>query len=475
MAGFGRRALLRSAGLGAAAAALGARAPGARAAAPSPSSPVIEIGAALDVGALSSDGTAAERAQFFGQILQEFEQANPGLRVRYYPYMQGLGTMGPAILAGRAPDVFPDCCTYGQYAEAGLLLQLDSYLKADNVDMTIWSPSQVATFDSGYGTFALSRNVDSYAFAVRLDVLDQLGLAYPASGWNYLDMEQLAAATTAPASGHTSKRYGLGYQNGSTDLLQLLPGFGGHTTADGRTRQVLSAAPGLAAGRWMFEHLFWPGIATPNTSWSGGSAPNLGNGQLVIQEFQINQLLPSFTAWRDTFKWNFYPPPTYTVRPAIPVSNDFWAISATTQHPEQAWLLLKWLAAGDAFQRFMMKAFLFSPALNALWEEWQLEVEAAVPGLKGKGLHWFATVAQQGWGTPQPYFRYASDQALSIDGQAWSDLMAHRVGVTAALTSADQQVNSLLTAAAQEQGAQQHMDSLFPADGPDVAAVAEGV
>lgn len=475
MGGLARRALLRSVGLGAAALALGATPRGALAASPSPVSPVVEIGAALDVGALSSDGTAAERAQFFGQILRQFEQENRGIRVRYYPYMQGIGTMEPAILAGQAPDVFPDCCTYGQYAQAGLLLQLDTFLKANNVDMTIWSPSQVATFDSGYGTFALSRNVDSYAFAVRLDVLDQMGLPYPSSDWSYLDMARLAAAATAPPSGSTPKRFGIGYQNGFTDLLQIVPGFGGHTTTAGRTRQVLSAAPGLAAADWMFQHLFWPGVATANTSWFGGSSPNLGNGQLVIQEFQINQLLPSFTAWRDSFKWDFFPPPTYTVRPAIPVSNDFWAISATTRHPEQAWLLLKWLAAGDAFQRFMMKAFLFSPALNALWEEWQLAVEAAVPGLKGKGLHWFATVAQKGWGTPQPYFRYASTQALAIDGQAWSDLMARRVGVTAALTSADQQVNALLSAAAREQGARQAVASLFPSHGADVAAVAEGV
>jgi multiple sugar transport system substrate-binding protein len=467
-----RRHLLRGAALAAAALAIGA--PGSAAAAPE-SSGVVEIGAALDVGALGPDGTAAERAQLFGLVLRSFEAQHPGIRIRYYPLMQGIGTMGPAILAGRAPDVFPDCCTYGEYASSGLLLRLDAFLKADNVDMSIWSPSQVATFDTGYGTYALSRNVDSYAFAVRLDVLDALGLPYPDAGWTYQDLAQLAAATTAPSTATKPKRFGLGYQDGYVDLLQIVPGFGGHTTAGGRMRQVLSEPPGLAAGRWMFEQLFWPGVATPSTSWTGSSAPNLGNGQLVIQEFQINQLLPSFQAWGQTFKWAFFPPPTYTVRPANPVSNDFWAISATSRHPEEAWLLLKWLSAGETFQRFMMKTFLFSPALNALWEEWQATVEAAVPGLRGRGLHWFATAAQKGWGTPQPYFRYASAGALAIDAQAWTDLLARRVGVDAALRSADRQVNALVAAAAQEQAAAQALRSLFPTVGPPIAPAAAGI
>lgn len=478
-----RRALLGAAGaltVGGALGLLGGCAAGGHgqaavsAASPTPSGGVIEIGAALDVGALGSDGSAQERAQLFGEVLRRFEAVTPGVRVRYYPFMQGINTMTPAILAGTGPDVFPDCCVYGEYAHRGLLLQLDPLLKRDNVNLAIWSPSQVATFDTGYGTFALSRNVDSYAFALRLDVLDSLGLPYPSVNWTYQEFSQLAAATTAPLKGQPGIRYGAGFQDGFLDLPQILPGFGGDTTAAGRTRQALSAPAGVAATRWLFHNLFWPGVATPSTSWAGGGNPNLGNGKLVIQEFQINQLLPSYLAWRNSFKWVFYPPPIYPVRRSNPVSNDFWGISANTKHPDQAWELLKWLAAGKTFQRMMMKTFLFSPALNDLWAEWQATVEGVVPGLKGKGLHWFATAAQQGWGTAQPYFRHASAQALAIDGAMWGDLIARRSGVVSALRAADAQVNALQQAAAAEAARQGAAQGAFPVTGPRIAAVAPG-
>ncbi len=441
---------------------------------PTKASGAIEIGVAPDVGALLNNGTAAERAHLFKAVLSKFEEATPGVRVRYFPYMQGINTMAPAILSATGPDVFADCCVYGEYAERGLLMNLDSYLRRDNVNLGIWSPSQVHNFSTGHGTYALSRNVDSYAFAIRLDILDKLGIAYPSPNWTYKEFSALAAACTAPARAGRSTRFGVGYQNGYMDLLQIVPGFGGRTTNPSRTMEILSEAGGVEAGKWMFHELFWRGSATPSTSWSGSGAPNLGNGEVVIQEFQINQLLPSYSAWRSGFKWAFYPPPQYPTRRSNPVSDDFWGISATTKHPDQAWALAKWLATSAPFQRMMMKTFLFSPALNDLWAEWLHTIESTVPGLKGRNLHWFAVAAQKGWGVAQPYFRYGSTQAGVVQGSMWAQLLARRTSVTAAFKTADQQVNAIIKAAQTLQTQTAATAGLYPTVGPSVAKVLPG-
>ena len=68
---------------------------------------------------------------------------------------------------------------------------------------------------------------------------------------------------------------------------------------------------GLSADRSLVAGLYWSGLAAPSTSIAGSGSPNLGNGQLVMQEFQVKWLRPWFTAWHGSFKWRFYPPRLY--------------------------------------------------------------------------------------------------------------------------------------------------------------------
>ena len=409
---------------------------------------VIAVSVALDVYALQNDGTAASRNRLYRSILNRFEETHQGIRVNLTSFLPTQSNMA-AILAGTAPDVFPDCCVYGNYVQGGLLLDLAPFLKRDNVNPSIWSPGQVHTFDTGSGVFALSRNVDAYAFAVRLDTFDQAGIGYPHPNWTYQEFTRLAAALTHKGAAGSPTRYGAGFQNGMGDLMQILPGFGGRTTNPGRTHQQLSTPAGVAAANWLLGELIYPGVATFATSWSGNGGANLGNGRLVLQEFQINQLLPSYTAWGSSFPWVFYPPPRFPHGRANPVSNDFWAVSGSTRQPDAAWSLIYWLSAGTTFQKFMMKTFLFSPALNALWSEWIATVEATVPGLKGRHLEYFAEAAQKGWGTPQPWFRFGSTQALAADGAWWGKLLARSVPIGTGLSQMDSQVNAIVAAARQ--------------------------
>ena len=74
-------------------------------------------------------------------------------------------------------------------------------------------------------------------------------------------------------------------------------------------------------------------------------------------------------------------------------------------------------------------------------------MEATVPGLKGRHIEYFAQAAQQGWGTPQPWFRYGSTQALAADAAWWAKLLSRSVSIRTGLAQMDQQVNALVAAA----------------------------
>ena len=153
---------------------------------------------------------------------------------------------------------------------------------------------------------------------------------------------------------------------------------------------------------------------------------------------------------------------------------DFWAGPATTRHADQAWELLRWLTVEPEYQTFAMGAFLFPPALTGLLGQWQATAETVAPGLRGKGLEWFVTAAEQAWTTPTPWFAYATDTAYAIDTNWFNRLAARVVEVRAAFTQADRQVNALQAQGPTLADRARRAAGGFPSKGPSVAVVPPG-
>jgi len=461
---YPRRAVLGVAAAASSAAGLLAACGPAR---PGPAQAALTLTVALDVYALAQYGTAQTRAGLYAEVLKGFEQSHPGIRVRQTPFLATAQNQ-TAIIAGSAPDVFPDCCTYGTYVYAGLLLPLDTYLQRDNVTMSVFAPGMVDWLAYPSGTFGLSRETDANAFAVNLGVLDELGLTYPDTAWTNGDLARLcAAAVKTPATG--AKRFGARFIYGGFRVLQeFTKGFGGQVLNAERTVQSLSSPGCTDAARWWFQDLFWPGLAT-----SGFTASVTDT---AIQNLDMNNVLHLYTVWKDQTKWALYPAPVYPRGRSTGMAGNFWGIASTTRNPDQAWELLRWLALESVWQRFAMRTFLFPPALNSLLAEWQQTVEAVVPALKGKGLGSFTEAASQGWARVADInFRYATSQATAVDDLAWSQIQARRVGVTEALVQADRQVNSIEQSAPVQRAAARSAAAQFPVHGPSVANVPAGL
>ena len=68
----------------------------------------VPLTVALDVYALAHYGTAQTRSALYAKVLAQFEKAHPGIHVRQVPFLP-TPQNETAIIAGTAPDVFPDC------------------------------------------------------------------------------------------------------------------------------------------------------------------------------------------------------------------------------------------------------------------------------------------------------------------------------------------------------------------------------
>ncbi len=413
--------------------------------APTRSSEITTVTLAADVGALQVYGTPQVRAQLYTQVLRGFEQQHPGIRVQLAAWLP-TGANQAAIVAGTAADVFPDFNSYYSYAQTGLLLPLDNYLRRDNIALSIWSPSITAFLALPTGTFALSRGIDAHAWAVNLAALDALGLAYPPQTWTHGHFADLAHSLTVTKGGKT--RFGVSFDSplqGVAILQEFLHGFGGSMVGPNLQTQTLGSPAALAAGRWWFEQFYRLDSAVI------GGGP-FGGTFAAMQEPDMNHVLNLYqTGWHNG-KWTFYPPPVYPHGRSTTIDALFWGISGTSRHPDAAWQLLKWLTTETPWQRFLMKTFLFPPALVSLLTEWEATAVGTVPALARANLQAFSEVGRSPWALmTEVGFRYDSTRAVAADDAIWAMIESGKVDVAEGFAAADREVNALVSAAATEQ------------------------
>jgi ABC-type glycerol-3-phosphate transport system substrate-binding protein len=412
------------------------------------------------------------------EALAPFQAAQRGLEVVLVPPPGGCcnpGALAAAVIAGTAPDVLLNN-NFGPLVESGYLLALDSYLSQDNVNLRLWSEAQMASFVSGGSTYALPTYCNTAAYFVNLSVFDDLGLGYPDPGWDSTEFLRLARRLTGSSGGQ--HRYGCNLwwwtgQGWGSDWI--LRGFGGAKVGGAGTSCELGTEGSVAAGRWIYEEVLWPGVGTCQDT-LGGYEQQFATGQTVMSVQQTGTLASGVTSLgRQNVKWAIYPFPAFPAQRAVFGGDQFYAINATTAQPQDSWELLRWVCAETAWQRTMIRMFLMAPALISLWEEWRASVAAIAPVLEGKDLAAFSDPAVSGYAIPSGYFRYSDAQAETIIGQAYAALFARRqTAVTAVFRQTAGEIDALEATGAAQRAATLAAAAAFPSVGPPVAAVPAG-
>jgi multiple sugar transport system substrate-binding protein len=407
--------------------------------------------------------------EFVRPAADYFEQQHPGIRLQLVPPGGG-GSFLPAILAGTAPDVFQDWAI-GLYRAAGAVLPLDPYLRRDNLDVSLWSPGQMYAMRDEQGIQFLPCYVHVTTMAVNLSILDNLGLPYPDPGWTYEEAARLFRSCARDVNG--KRQYGVALYFNGQDMgdphsmrTYVFHWFGGAEAAPDRLTCRVAEPASYAGVQWVDE-LRWDNVLSPNE----GSA-DLQN--IAFVEAGSNALVRNLQNWSNKFKWTFFPMPHFPAGQYSFEATDFYAINAGTKHPDEAWTLLRWLAADPYWSRYCMHYLLRTPSLVSLWEEYAKTVEAVAPVVQGKGMQYYTQAAQR-WGIANTVFRYSQSQVVNILNAQLGRAAARQASVPEAMAAAAQQINALEAAGALEEARATQAVQRFPTNGPSVAAVPAGV
>ena len=116
------------------------------------------------------------------KLIEKFEELNPDIDVVIdYSDWNGYWTKLPAQVAGgQTPDVFQmDYAYLSQYAENGVLAELDSYIADGALDMSKVSENILKSGQVGGKTYAISTGTNAPVMLYRKDIVDELGLTLP--------------------------------------------------------------------------------------------------------------------------------------------------------------------------------------------------------------------------------------------------------------------------------------------------------
>lgn len=479
-----RRGVLRAGGLLAAAA--GAAALGGCARGPAPARPAANhvaliVPFALWVVAIPINPATTRLIQDF--VDRAFNAKHKGIRAVWQP-QPNLASLAATITAGgEAPAVVAGCCT-GWPSFQPFAKGLDAELRQQNVNLDLWSPAALAAGRIA-GSGALQRlpaNSAIEAYLYRQDILDALGLQYPAPDWTYQEAARLWQACTGTPSGQ--HRYGTTVPWGSAGvpegLSSVLHGFGGaYASADG-TRCLLDSPESIRCGEYFFD-LVWSGVGT-----TGDGSPNPGvfDGSVVFTQGAVPTILQAVQRLGPATKWDFIGYPSWPVRPATILHDAFYAINAFAPRQDIAWELLHFAAIGTQWQDFSTRLTLSPPPQLPLLAKWVAALQSIAPILRTKSLKYWVDPTLRGQAYSQyQFFRYAPVQANTLVAKVWPSLWKHQVGVSAAFRTLTHQINALQVAgahqppaptAAQRVAEVQVERRQFPTRGPGIASVPLG-
>lgn len=296
-------------------------------------------------------------------LAEEFEPRYPNVQVEVVPvpgpnYATKLTTM---LAAGLEPDLFMIHDNFLPTAvDNKLLLPLDEFVAKDpELDLADYYPEVVDLCRYNGRLYCMPVGFSVVMLYYNKELFDDAGLEYPDENWTWDDMHEAARKLTIPrGKDGRPPQYGLDGPGKWLDYFMFIWQNGGRVF-DEKGKLVMGNPANLDAATeaWQFvEDLTWNDKLTPSLS-SAEVLPAdpfiAGQIAMVITgTWKNNTLAAMGRDARDgapAIRWGMAPMPKKKQRATLYFGGSP-VISANTEHPEEAYQLLKFFTS-DAWQK----------------------------------------------------------------------------------------------------------------------------
>jgi len=318
------------------------------------------------------------------EMLDRFYAFNPNIIVFYTPDPDDLAeVMLEEMRAGTAPDVLQGCCTFFPiWAQEDHLLDLRPFIERDLDEEVLddWDRAQYEALARPDGVqYGLPKFHGALALYYNKDLFDAQGIPYPDETWSQDEYLEAMRRLTLDSDDDGSTDVWGGMIDVSWDRVQIhVNAWGGHIVdPQDPSSCALDEPPALAAVEWLRARMWDDKVMATLLD-----VQNLSTRDAFI-EGKVATVEDGSWALKDIldkapFRVGVAPLPAGPAGRVTLATTDGFGIYAGTQHPEQAWQLLKFLIS-DEYALAMARANFLLPAKASLVDDWASMVRQQYP------------------------------------------------------------------------------------------------
>ena len=392
----------------------------------------------------SADEIAANKVLFTA-----FEKSHKTIKVTqqvadWNTYWTKLPTQ---LAAGQAPDTFLLDPGYYQvhYAGSGKLVNLDSLIKRDHVNMNQFWPQEIPSFRFQGHYYELPRDISVNMLIWNKNLFAKAGLTQAPSSWQQLLHD--AQLLTLDNKGRNATQAGFDPQHivqwgyGSYEYLDgidepLITEMGGHLWTQPETASNVQCIVDSPAGRQaitFLTDLIYKYHVSPTPTQLGHYQNIFASGKVAMY-IDGTFDLPVYEGIK-TFKWDVARFPSWNGREATMAQGVGNAINAASSHQSADWTLVKWFSSTQG-QKVMSSHGINIPSIQSM---------ALSPTfLQGKPSGMRSVIDSIRYGVPYLDFPHKADAFNYVDTVLTNSVFTGHTSVAAGLKKAQDGANTIL-------------------------------
>jgi multiple sugar transport system substrate-binding protein len=281
-------------------------------------------------------------------VIEAFEAQHPDVRieVQHAPWGSYFDRIQTQMAGGTAPDVM-FLNNIPSYASRGVLQPLDDLIERDGFDTSTYHPGLISIFSYDGDIYGFARDNDTNVLYYNKDLFDAAGVDYPNAEWNWHDLREAALALTQRDARGRTVQYGLALEKNR--YPQWIYQNGGRIVDDplDASEFYMDEPEAVEAIRFIADLILEDGsVPSFDAMQQLGSTTELFSTGRVAMVMTNAARIPTFMD--AAFAWNVAPLPMGpTGLRANSLGGAGYVISSGTQHLEEAWTFLKFLAGPE--------------------------------------------------------------------------------------------------------------------------------
>lgn len=324
------------------------------------------------------------------EIAEEYEKENENITIEFQltPYGQYWTKLETAATGEALPDIFwmngPNIV---KYATNDMMLSLDELIEEDNIDLSLFPQGLVDLYTVDDELYGMPKDWDTTALWFNKQIFDDYGVDYPTDDWTWDDMIEAARKLTDEDKGI----YGLNAGTDSQEILyNTIAQSGGEIISDDMTKSGYDS-PEAISGTQRWVDVIDEGLSPTLEQQADTNGYEMFKAGKVAMIYAASWNIPVFLESdlvRDDIDLVVMPLIEERAASIHGLAN---AISAKTEHPEEAWDFVKYLAGKDANEIWAESGTIIPARMDVLdiWKDVhpELNLQAYVDTLDHSIMH----------------------------------------------------------------------------------------